>query len=211
MRPLMSARATRGCTSTSISDVSMNFPTLISSTTASPSSPPSSVKTNSKSPSLHWRTEFTSSGKSGNDSRLGFCFRLKPSPAKSLSTFAFFFASWSSLKRALSRCSATRVAGHQGRSFSGISRISAMSSSSGAKSRASFTFLASSTSTPSSANSRMRRRVISGSACAATMRSLGVTSLPSSRFSCGSVPITKFRYPPKSAHGLPIRYRSSSL
>mmetsp|Transcript_24013 Transcript_24013/g.58866 ORF Transcript_24013/g.58866 Transcript_24013/m.58866 type:complete len:237 (+) Transcript_24013:141-851(+) len=205
--PLMSTRTTRVCTSTSMRLVSMYFPTCTSSTTDLPSSLSSSL--NLLPPSLHCRMSSRLSGSSGKPSRRTTF--LLPSMLKYLSWCSFFFTSCSSLCLALSRCSATRVAGHHGRSSSGMAIISATSSSSAARSRASDTFMACSMSTPSARSSFSSLSVMPGSSCLARIRSEGVTFVPSSFFSCGRVPKINCRYPPKSAHGLPMRYRSSSL
>mmetsp|Transcript_1573 Transcript_1573/g.5407 ORF Transcript_1573/g.5407 Transcript_1573/m.5407 type:complete len:208 (+) Transcript_1573:1077-1700(+) len=181
--------------------------------TDSPNSPPFSSKRKSNSPSLHCRAVDISVGSSGKPTCLGFCDRRLPPPsfANSASTFSFFLPSCSSRNAALSRCSATRVAGHQRLSFSGVCRISAMSFSSGARSLASDTFRALSMSTPSRFSSFRSCAVISGNFCVADIRSLGVTSFPSSFFRLRSVATTNARYPPKSQHGFPIKYKSVSL
>ena len=187
--------------------VSMYFPTTQSNTTASPSSLSSNL--NVSPGSLHCFTSSRSSGRSGKPSLRG-CFFV-PSGLNKRLLCSRLLSSLASLCAANSLCSATRVAAVHGLSSSGMASTSAMSSSSGPRSLASDTLDASSMSTPSARSSFISRSVTRGSSCLLRMRSEGVTSLPSRRLSWGKVPMTKARYPPKSAHGLPMRYRSSSF
>mmetsp|Transcript_22360 Transcript_22360/g.72553 ORF Transcript_22360/g.72553 Transcript_22360/m.72553 type:complete len:308 (-) Transcript_22360:861-1784(-) len=210
--PLMSMRTTRGVTSTSMSDVSRKRDTPTSSTMLRPSSLSSSE--NFQFPSFFWYASSGSSGSGSNPVRRGFAFPLDMSPSASLLVWSRFWLSAFSRSSASSRCSSTRVAADHGResSSTSLSRSTSRSSSSSSsgRSRASSTLRAASTSTPSASSSRTRRASISAKFCFALMRSEGGISLPSNRFSDGTVAITKSRYPSKSLHGLPIKNKSRS-